>query len=121
MPNNKFLNSLSILVPISKLVKAGEGGVSAPKWVAFSRFGKSGCSFWVRIGVLEVEEATGCVGGEHTVRFCENSLAATCVVLVFVFFAFFSFPGVPDTVTWLHKWEGWFQGAELSLDWFGCP
>ena len=94
MPDNKFSNSLSILVPISKLVKAGEGGVSAPKWVAFSRFGQSGCLFWVRIGVLEVEEATGCVGGEQRVKFCENSLAVTCVVLVFVFFfAFFSFPG----------------------------
>jgi hypothetical protein len=51
------------LEPISKLVKVGEGGVSAPKWVAFSRFGQSGFSFWAIIGVMEVEEATeGVVG-----------------------------------------------------------
>ena len=48
-------------------------------------------SFWMRIGVLHHEEATGCVGGGKIVRFCKNLLAMTCVVLIFMLFFFFFF------------------------------
>jgi hypothetical protein len=83
---NSQLNSLSVLNPV-------EGGVSVEKSVAFSSFGLSGCSIWVIMGVMEVGEVTEGVGNEKMVRFCENLLVMACVVLIFVFFAFFLFPG----------------------------
>jgi hypothetical protein len=65
--------------------------VSAQKWVAFSGFGCSGCSVWVKENVGDVVGVTGDVCGEEMVRFCEILpvvLLVACVVLIFAFFLF---------------------------------
>lgn len=87
--DGEFLNPPPDSVPTLNPV---EGGVSEENSVAFSSFGLSGCSFRVRLCVREVEEATGGVCVKKTVRFCERSFVKACVVLIFVFFAFFSIP-----------------------------
>ena len=75
-------NSVSTLKPV-------DGGVSEENSVAFSSFGLSGCSFWVRLCVREVEEATGdvCVKkiGETLRKIFCNSLCGA-YICVFRFF-----------------------------------
>ena len=61
--------------------------MSAEKSVAFLCFGSSGCSFWVRTGVREIEEMMGGVGGEpsYVVFNLQNGLS---VLSIFTFVSF---------------------------------
>ena len=71
----------------------GDVSVLAEKSVAFSPFGHPRCSFWLKRDVRDVGEATGDVCNEEMVIFCEVLLVMACVVLIFVFLAFFPFIG----------------------------